>query len=744
MVPFIQPFFQRITQSGNSFCQQMGLSHNHIIVLLNLVPLRSGERNTLLFIMLECVDSRQLFCFRRLWQHNVRFSARFLQDFRRKSRLRCVLSSALSVGFCQLCAYCALFDGLSRNGSNTRHPMSSDKKQSLSAVTLAAIGVVYGDIGTSPLYTLRECLSGQFGFGVEREAVFGFLSLIFWLLILVVSLKYISYVMRADNAGEGGILTLMSLAGRHTGARATAVLVIMGLIGGSFFYGEVVITPAVSVLSAIEGLEIAAPGLDTWIVPLAIAVLTLLFMIQKQGTGIVGKLFAPVMLVWFLVLAVLGARSILNNPDVLHAMNPYWALHFFVQYKSVSFFALGAVVLAITGVEALYADMGHFGKFPIRLAWFVVVLPSLVLNYFGQGALLLAHPEAIKNPFFLLAPDWMLIPMLLLATLATVIASQAVISGVFSLTRQAVRLGYLPPMRIVHTSEEESGQIYIPVINWLLYAAVVIVIVGFEHSSNLAAAYGIAVTGTMVLTAILCATVAIQNWHWNRYLVMLMLAAMLCIDVSLFSANLIKVFSGGWLPLTLALMMFIIMTTWKSERFRLLRRMHEHGNSLDAMIASLEKSPPVRVPGTAVYMSRALNVIPFAMLHNLKHNKVLHERVVLLTLRTEDSPYVHNVRRVTIEQLSPTFWRVVASYGWRETPNVEEIFHRCGLEGLNCRMMETSFFMSHESLIIGKRPWYLRLRGKLFLTLQRNALRAPDQFEIPPNRVIELGTQVEI
>ncbi len=623
--------------------------------------------------------------------------------------------------------------------------MSSDKKQSLGAVTLAAIGVVYGDIGTSPLYTLRECLSGQFGFGVERDAVFGFLSLIFWLLILIVSLKYISYVMRADNAGEGGILTLMSLAGRHTGGKATAILVIMGLIGGSFFYGEVVITPAVSVLSAIEGLEIAAPNLDAWIVPLAIAVLTLLFVIQKHGTGIVGKLFAPVMLLWFGVLAVLGARGILENPDVLHAMNPYWAMHFFFEYKAVSFFALGAVVLAITGVEALYADMGHFGKLPIRLAWFVAVLPSLVLNYFGQGALLLKHPEAIKNPFFLLAPDWALIPMLILATLATVIASQAVISGVFSLTRQAVRLGYLPPMRIVHTSEEESGQIYIPTINWILFFSVVIVIVGFRHSSNLAAAYGIAVTGTMVLTAILCATVAIKNWHWNRYLVLLILVCMLCIDVSLFSANLVKVFSGGWLPLSLALVMFIIMTTWKSERFRLLRRMHEHGNSLEAMIASLEKSPPVRVPGTAVYMSRALNVIPFAMLHNLKHNKVLHERVVLLTLRTEDAPYVHNVKRVTIEQLSPTFWRVVASYGWRETPNVEEIFHRCGLEGLSCRMMETSFFMSHESLIIGgKRPWYLRLRGKLFLALQRNALRAPDQFEIPPNRVIELGTQVEI
>ncbi|EQB4044072.1 low affinity potassium transporter Kup [Cronobacter sakazakii] len=623
--------------------------------------------------------------------------------------------------------------------------MSTENKQSLPAITLAAIGVVYGDIGTSPLYTLRECLSGQFGFGVERDAVFGFLSLIFWLLVFVVSFKYLTFVMRADNAGEGGILTLMSLAGRNTSARMTSVLVILGLIGGSFFYGEVVITPAISVMSAIEGLEIAAPSLDPYIVPLSIVVLTLLFMIQKHGTGIVGKLFAPIMLAWFLILAVLGARGIMNNPEVLQALNPAWAVHFFLEYKAVSFAALGAVVLSITGVEALYADMGHFGKLPIRVAWFSVVLPSLVLNYFGQGALLLKTPEAIKNPFFLLAPDWALIPMLILATLATVIASQAVISGVFSLTRQAVRLGYLSPMRIIHTSEMESGQIYIPVVNWLLYFAVVIVIVSFEHSSNLAAAYGIAVTGTMVLTSILFATAARKNWHWSRILVGLMVTAFLCVDVPLFSANLEKLFSGGWLPLSLGLVMFIIMTTWKSERFRLLRRMHEHGNSLDAMITSLEKSPPVRVPGTAVYMSRALNVIPFALLHNLKHNKVLHERVILLTLRTEDAPYVHNVKRVTLEQLSPTFWRVVASYGWRETPNVEEIFHRCGLEGLSCRMMETSFFMSHESLIIGdKRPWYLRLRGKLFLLLQRNALRAPDQFEIPPNRVIELGTQVEI
>ncbi|GKW31196.1 low affinity potassium transporter Kup [Pectobacterium brasiliense] len=622
--------------------------------------------------------------------------------------------------------------------------MSSEHKRSLPAVTLAAIGVVYGDIGTSPLYTLRECLSGQFGFGVEPDSVFGFLSLIFWLLVLVVSLKYLTYVMRADNAGEGGILTLMSLAGRNTSDRMTSVLVIMGLIGGSFFYGEVVITPAISVMSAMEGLEIAAPSMDSYIVPLSIVVLTLLFIIQKHGTGSVGKLFAPVMLIWFLTLGVLGARSIIANPEVLQALNPMYAVRFFIEYKAVSFFALGAVVLAITGVEALYADMGHFGKFPIRLAWFTVVLPSLVLNYFGQGALLLKDPEAIKNPFFLLAPDWALIPLMILATLATIIASQAVISGVFSLTRQAVRLGYLPPMRIVHTSDMESGQIYIPAINWMLYIAVVIVIVSFEHSSNLAAAYGIAVTGTMVITSILFCTVAVKNWLWNRYLAWVLLAGLLVIDVPMFLANVVKILSGGWLPLALGMVMFIIMTTWKSERFRLLRRLHEHGNSLDAMIASLEKTPPTRVPGTAVYFSRATRVIPFALLHNLKHNKILHERVVLLTMRTEDAPYVLNARRVTVEQLSPTFWRVIANYGWRETPDVEEVFQRCWQDGLTCQMMETSFFMSNESLIIGGRPWYLRLRGKLFMMLSRNALRAADQFEIPPNRLIELGIQVEI
>lgn len=622
--------------------------------------------------------------------------------------------------------------------------MSCDNKQALSGVTLAAIGVVYGDIGTSPLYTLRECLSGQFGIGAEPAAILGFLSLIFWLLILVVSVKYLSFVMRADNAGEGGILTLMSLATRNASPRWTPLLIILGLIGGSFFYGEVVITPAMSVMSAIEGLSLMAPSLDPYIVPLSVLVLTLLFAIQKHGTAMVGKLFAPIMLTWFLTLAVLGLRSIIQNPEVLGALNPLWALRFFAEYQTTSFFALGAVVLAITGVEALYADMGHFGKNPIRLAWFVVVLPSLVLNYFGQGALLLSNPAAIANPFFLLAPKWALLPLLVLATMATVIASQAVISGVFSLTRQAVRLGYLSPIRIVHTSEQESGQIYIPVINWMLYISVVIVIMSFEHSSNLAAAYGIAVTGTMVLTSILFCSVAKNSWRWPTYLVAALFALLLAIDVPLFAANLGKIFSGGWLPLTLGAVMFTLMTSWKSERFQLIRRLNEHGNSLEPMIASLEKSPPTRVAGTAVYMSRVVNVIPHALLHNLKHNKVLHERIILLTLRVEDVPYVHNVRRVCIEQLSPTFWRVVASYGWRETPNMEEIFHRCNAEGLSCRMMETSFFMAHESLIMKERPWYLYLRGKLFMLLQRNALRAPDQFEIPPNRVIELGSQVDI
>ncbi|MGG5216112.1 low affinity potassium transporter Kup [Rahnella variigena] len=617
-------------------------------------------------------------------------------------------------------------------------------KSSLLTVTVACIGVVYGDIGTSPLYTLRECLTGQAGIAVTQSALFGFLSLIFWLLMLVVSVKYISFVMRADNDGEGGILTLMSLAIRNLNPRWIPAIMFIGLVGGSFFYGDGVITPAISVLSAMEGLEIIEPSLDRFIIPFSIAVLTLLFFIQKNGTGSVGKIFAPVMVLWFVTIGLLGIGGVMRNPDVLQALNPYWALHFFVEFKTVSFFALGMVVLSVTGGEALYADMGHFGKKPIRIAWFILVGPSLVMNYFGQGALLLSKPDAIVNPFFLLAPGWALIPLLILATLATVIASQAVISGVFSLTRQAVRMGYLPPMRIIYTSDEESGQIYIPVVNWLLYFAVLIAIVSFKHSSNLASAYGIVVTGTMVITSVLIGIVMVKNWGWKTWAGGLMMAAMLIIDVPLFAANLTKLFSGGWLPVAIGLTILLIMLTWKTERSRLLRRLRQDPEALEALIASLEKAPPKRVPGTAVVMSRGQYEVPLVLLHNLKHNKILHERVVLLTVVTEDVPYVHNVKRVTIEQLSPAFWRVIASYGWRETPNVTDILYRCGLEGLKCTMNETSFFMSRDTFTLGEpRPWYLKARGKLFQVLQRNSLRAPEHYHIPPNRVIELGAVVK-
>lgn len=618
------------------------------------------------------------------------------------------------------------------------------KKSSLLTVTVACIGVVYGDIGTSPLYTLRECLTGQAGITLTQSSLFGFLSLIFWLLMLVVSVKYISFVMRADNDGEGGILTLMSLAVRNLNPRWVPLIMFLGLVGGSFFYGDGVITPAISVLSAIEGLEIIEPSLDRFIIPFSIAVLTLLFFIQKNGTGSVGKIFAPVMVLWFVTIGLMGLSGILRNPQVLQALNPYWAVHFFAEYKTVSFFALGMVVLSVTGGEALYADMGHFGKKPIRIAWFILVGPSLVLNYFGQGALLLSKPDAIQNPFFLLAPDWALIPLLILATLATVIASQAVISGVFSLTRQAVRMGYLPPMRIIYTSDEESGQIYIPVVNWLLYFAVLIAILSFKHSSNLASAYGIVVTGTMVITSLLIGIVMVKNWGWKSWVGGLMMAVMLLIDVPLFAANLVKLFSGGWLPVAIGLTILLIMLTWKTERNRLLRRLRQDPEALEALIVSLEKSPPKRVPGTAVVMSRGQYEVPLVLLHNLKHNKILHERVVLLTVATEDVPYVHNVRRVTIEQLSPSFWRVIASYGWREKPNVTDILYRCGLEGLKCTMNETSFFMSRDTFVLGDpRPWCLKARGKLFQVLQRNSLRAPEHYHIPPNRVIELGAVVK-
>ena len=622
--------------------------------------------------------------------------------------------------------------------------MDAHQKQSLPAVTLAAIGVVYGDIGTSPLYTFKECFSPHVGLAPSQAVIFGFLSLITWALIIVVSIKYLAFVLRADNRGEGGILTLMSLAGRNTYAGMTTALLVLGLIGGGFFYGEVVITPAMSVLSALEGLSVATPILTPYILPAAVIVLTALFMIQKHGTGSMGKMFGPIMLIWFVSLGTLGAISIFKNPQVLAALHPHWAIQFFIDHKMVAFFSLGSVVLSITGVEALYADMGHFGKFPIQLAWFSVALPALLLNYYGQGALLLSDPQAIANPFFMLAPEWLVFPMVILSTMATVIASQAVISGVFSLTRQAVRLGYLPGMTIKHTSEVEAGQIYIPFINWMLFIAVLIVVLAFRESSNLAAAYGIAVTGTMVITTILVCTVARYNWDWPRRLVKIILIGLLLIDVPLFLANVVKFFAGGWLPVMLGAMMFIVMATWKWERFLLLRQLSRMSMPLESFVAMVEKENPLKVPGTAIYLSRTQQGIPHALLHNLNHNHVLHERIVLMTFRTQDVPYVDPDQHIQIDMLSPNVWRISATYGFHETPDVYEVFRRCAMKGMAFNLNTTSFFLSRETLLPSHRSILARIRASLFIWLSKNSLRTNDFIHVPADRVVEMGVQVEV
>ena len=619
----------------------------------------------------------------------------------------------------------------------------SQTKQSLPAGMLAAAGIVFGDIGTSPLYTLKECLSILPDGTLSTTAVMGFLSLIFWALTLIVTLKYVCFVMRADHDGEGGVLTLMSLARRHVGKRAGHLIVLAGLTGGAFFYGDGVITPAISVLSAIEGIEVVSPELGKYVVPLALAILTGLFMIQKHGTEKVSKVFGPVMFAWFIAIGLLGLRGVLLNPDVLYALNPLYALTFLLSHSTLSFAALGMVVLAVTGAEALYADMGHLGKTPIRLAWLAIAMPALVLNYFGQGALVIADAQAVNNPFFNLAPSWGQIPLIVLSTLATVIAAQSVISGVYTLTHQAIRQGFLPPMRIIFTSHTESGQIYIPVVNWLLFVAVTVIVLAFRQSSALSSAYGIVVTGTMVITACLAGVVAARNWRWPLPLALVFLLSMLSIDIPLFSANLLKLLSGGWVPVLLALAMMGLMLIWSSERNRLIRRLHDDPESLHALVKSLENNQPSRVPGTAIFLARKQHEIPQALLHNLKHNRVLHSRVVLLHIRTTDMPRVHNQQRLSIKPLSPTFWQVTAAYGWRETPSMAEILHLCGLEGFGCTLHEASFFTSHDTLVMKQRKGVARIKGGIFHFCQRNALRAHEQFNIPPNRVIELGGQRE-
>ncbi|MCV9917221.1 potassium transporter Kup [Pseudomonas sp. BT-42-2] len=611
---------------------------------------------------------------------------------------------------------------------------------------VAAVGVVYGDIGTSPLYTLKEVFSGHYGVQASHDGVLGILSLVLWSLVWVVTIKYVLFILRADNQGEGGIMALTALARRAAAPfpRLSRVLVLLGLFGAALFYGDSMITPAISVLSAVEGLQLAFDGIDHWVVPLAVIVLVGLFLIQKHGTARIGILFGPVMVLWFVVLGALGIHGIVQRPEVLLALNPAWAVQFFVVHPGMGVAILGAVVLALTGAEALYADMGHFGRKPIARAWFLLVLPGLVLNYFGQGALILDNPEAVRNPFYLLAPSWALLPMVALSTLATIIASQAVISGAFSLTRQAIQLGYVPRMFIQHTSSHEQGQIYIGTVNWALMVGVVLLVIGFESSSALAAAYGVAVTGTMLITTLLSAAVVLLLWKTPRWLAIPMLLGFLLVDSLYFAANAPKIVQGGAFPVIAGLALFVLMTTWKRGRKIIFERLDEAALALPLFIASIQAQPPHRVQGTAVFLTARTDAVPHALLHNLLHNQVLHEQVVLLTVVAEDSPRVRPEQRLEVEAYGAGFFRVTLHFGFIEEPDVPLALSLCQRQDLDFSPMRTTYFLSRETVIASKRMGMARWREQLFAFLLKNANSNLKYFQLPLNRVIELGTQVEM
>ena len=625
--------------------------------------------------------------------------------------------------------------------------MSSQEhgNKNLYALALGAIGVVYGDIGTSPLYTLKEAF-GPHGVAVTPENVLGVLSLIFWSLIVVVSIKYATFIMSADNKGEGGIMALTTLAHRgvRSSARARWIIMVLGLFGAALFFGDSVITPAMSVLSAVEGIKVATPALDRFVVPIAVVVLIALFALQRNGTAKVARVFAPIMVIWFLALAVLGVSKIVAAPQVLNALNPYYAMEFFYENGRVGFFALASVILALTGAEALYADMGHFGKRPIRRAWFAFVLPALMLNYLGQGALLLADPAAAQNPFYLLVPPVLLYPMIALATLAAVIASQAVISGAFSVTRQAIQLGYLPRMEVVHTSRETMGQIYLPGLNRVLLVLTVAVVIGFHSSTNLAAAYGIAVIGTMTIDSVLVMIVARRIWAWPRWHVAMLGGLFLVVDLAFLGANLEKVEHGGWFPLVLGLVVFTVMTTWRRGRDLVIRELKNAGLALRPFIESISEHPPLRVPGQAVFLTAQIDAVPHALLHNLKHNKVLHEQNVVLTVEWLETPTAEPEERIELIALGHEFHQLTIRYGFAEDPDVPDMLAKCEKAGLVFDMMDTTFFLSRESIVATDNRGMPKWRDKLFAFMQRNALPATAFFQIPGNRLIELGTQVEI
>jgi len=624
------------------------------------------------------------------------------------------------------------------------HSNSSEKSR-LGGLALAALGVVYGDIGTSPLYALKEVFgSPHHPVPITPENVLGILSLVFWALMAVVSGKYVSFITRADNRGEGGIMALMALALRKEkdGSLRRNIIVVLGLFGAALFYGDGVITPAISVLSAVEGLGIITPALEPFVIPLALMVLAGLFVIQRHGTASVGRLFGPVMVLWFATLAVLGVSNIAAEPGVLRALNPVWAVQFFVTNPGIGFFSLGSVVLVLTGGEALYADMGHFGRRPIQVAWFGMVLPALLVNYFGQGALLLSNPAAIENPFYLLAPGWALYPLVALATAATVIASQAVISGAFSLTLQAMQLGYLPRFQVRHTSESEMGQIYLPAINWLLLASVIALVLGFKSSSNIAAAYGIAVTGTMLITNFLVFVVARELWRWKLVPTVLCILPFVLIDLAFFSANSIKILAGGWFPLAFGLFVFILMATWKRGREVLHQKLGQDAIDLAPFISSLALGGATRVPGTAVFMTGRPQGVPRALLHSLKHYKVLHERMVIVTIRIFDVPHVPEIDRVEVADLGESFWQVTVQYGFKDEPDLPAALALCAHFGLEFEMMDTSFFLGRETLIPRRSKEMAYWRVLLFALMFRNASSLTAFFRIPSNRVVELGSQV--
>ncbi|HEX3060250.1 MAG TPA: potassium transporter Kup [Usitatibacter sp.] len=626
-------------------------------------------------------------------------------------------------------------------------PASSQHHGSTAALVLGAIGVVFGDIGTSPLYALKEAFSPEHGIPLTPDNVMGILSLIVWSMVWVITIKYLVVMMRADNNGEGGILALLALALRETQGRPRLkwTVIGIGIFGAAMFYGDSMITPAISVLSAVEGLEVATPLFAQFVIPITLGVLTGLFYVQRQGTARVGNFFGPVTVIWFLAIGSMGAMQLFKNPAVLHALKPAYAVDFMFANPMPGFLVLGAVFLALTGGEALYADMGHFGPRSIRIAWLSLVFPALLLNYFGQAAYVLANPEAIKNPFYKMVPDWGLYPMVGLATCATVIASQAVISGAFSMTRQAIQLGYVPRLKLLHTSDS-IGQIFVPFVNWSLFIAVCVLVLWFQNSSSLANAYGIAVAATMLIECCLAMVVARLIWKWKMWMVVLVIGSMAVVDAFFLASNAVKFTAGGWVPVLIGTAIFGMLMTWKRGRALMFRRLTEQGIPLKPFLEGLDSHPPVKVQGTAIFMSSTVDTVPHALLHNLKHNKILHEQTVFLTIVTHDVPRVPREDRVQLERLLNGFYRLEAWYGFTEQPDIDEILAASRLRyGMHFDVMDTSFFLSRETVIptseiTGMALW----RDHLFAWMSRNATRATDFFNIPPNRVVELGTHIEI